>query len=220
MSVALAANHVVADLRGGRAVADTAFDRLYEPWVRELSEAHWTPVAAAAKAVEWLAPTAGQRVLDVGSGCGKFCLVGASCSPATFVGVERRIALVRAAQAVARALAIDRAKFIHADFASLPWRAFETFYFFNPFAEYLCGTGAPSAIDDSAPAQASLFGRAIQVVESRLAALPIGARIVCYNGYGGEMPKNFHVKQSERINDCYLRLWVKERRNRPARVTT
>ncbi|MCC6806908.1 MAG: methyltransferase domain-containing protein [Deltaproteobacteria bacterium] len=159
-------------------------------------------------------------MLDVGSGCGKLCLVGALSSPATFVGVERRVALVRAAEAVARAFAISRAEFIHSDFPLVSWSDFDAFYFFNPFAEYLYGASHPTIIDDNTSEQPWRFDRAIQIVESRLAALPIGTRVVCYNGYGGDMPKNFHVKQWQKINDCYLRLWVKEARPRPVRNTS
>jgi len=50
-----------------------------------MSLKQWTPLAIARKAAEFLAEP-GSKVLDIGSGIGKFCLTGAFFNPeATFL---------------------------------------------------------------------------------------------------------------------------------------
>src|SRR5436305_754412 len=68
---------------------DKAFDQLYPEHIRKLSQLHWTPVDIASKAADFLAiPCA--RVLDIGSGVGKFCLAAGSFHPETlFFGIEQ-----------------------------------------------------------------------------------------------------------------------------------
>src|SRR3954452_18195742 len=64
-------------LRSGAAVPDAEFDRLFPDELRDRSYLHWTPVEVAVRAAELLAPSPrGIRVLDVGAGVGKLCLIG------------------------------------------------------------------------------------------------------------------------------------------------
>ena len=67
-------------------VEDEKFDLIYPPQIRELSSLHWTPVAVAAEAAKLLVTAPGTRVLDIGCGPGKFCLVGASLTDGRFTG--------------------------------------------------------------------------------------------------------------------------------------
>src|SRR3954469_15119917 len=78
------------DLRGGRKVTDFRFDQVYSPHIRKLSETHWTSVEVAIRASELLVTSERTRVLDVGAGSGKFCIVGALSSRAQFTGIEHR----------------------------------------------------------------------------------------------------------------------------------
>ena len=64
----------------GEPVADAEFDLLYPRPVRPLSERFWSPIDVARRAAELLVVRPGTRVLDVGSGAGKFCVVGALTS--------------------------------------------------------------------------------------------------------------------------------------------
>ena len=85
-------------LRAGWELTDLEFDRVYPSWVRRLSDMHWTPVEVARRAAALLAVDPTTRVLDVGSGVGKFCLIGALTTRATFVGIEQRENLVTVAR--------------------------------------------------------------------------------------------------------------------------
>src|SRR5258708_7840111 len=98
----------------GSLSSDGAFDAVYDDGIRALSEQHWTPVAVAERAARLLALAGARRILDVGAGAGKFCIVGALCTGAEFVGVERREGLVRVARRAASDLRASRATFVHA----------------------------------------------------------------------------------------------------------
>src|SRR3954471_20676012 len=83
--------------------ADDEFDTVYSERVRSHSERHWTPVEVATRAADLLVASAYTRVLDVGSGAGKFCIVGALATRhGRFYGVEQRADLVHAAREAAR----------------------------------------------------------------------------------------------------------------------
>src|SRR4051812_29793263 len=75
-------------------VNDAAFDTLYPQHFQMLSAKHWTPLAIAHIAAGFLAEQ-GARVLDIGSGIGKFCLTAGFYFPDTcFYGVEQRHELI------------------------------------------------------------------------------------------------------------------------------
>ena len=96
-----------------RSVEDEKFDQVYPSRIRKLSALHWTPVRVAAEAAKLLVTTPATRVLDVGCGPAKFCLVGASFTDGSFTGVEQREELVAAARNAALRLHLDDVEIIH-----------------------------------------------------------------------------------------------------------
>ena len=79
-------------------ITDEQFNTIYPTSIRRLSEKHWTPVSVAKAAAEFLVTNPGTRVLDIGSGAGKFCMVGAVHTRGFFTGVEQREELVQLRQ--------------------------------------------------------------------------------------------------------------------------
>src|SRR4029077_8901586 len=75
-AVAAASRHIPS--------SDDEFDSAYDKQIRELSEQHWTPLWVAARVAHLLTRSGATRVLDVGSGAGKFCIVGALSTDAEF----------------------------------------------------------------------------------------------------------------------------------------
>ena len=73
-------------VRTGTHVWNAQFDRLLPFYWRRLSIMHWTPVHVARRAAQLLVTGPKTRVLDVGSGPGKFCLVGAMATLGHFTG--------------------------------------------------------------------------------------------------------------------------------------
>jgi hypothetical protein len=188
------------------AITDDAFDRLYPESVRAMSAVHWTPVKVALRAASWLAPEPGMRVLDVGSGAGKLCCIGALATSSRWVGVERDPALVDAAAALATRLELaERARFTCGDMAVVQWKDFDSLYFYNPFEMVLYGASPPEL-----PHRWTLFGNELDRVTTALAELPSGTRVVTYHGFGGDMPTGYVLVEAERAGAGQLALWVKQ----------
>lgn len=187
---------------------DTVFDRCYPEWVRRHSRRHWTPVEVARLAAELLVTDDDTRVLDIGSGAGKFCIVGALTTRGTFSGIEQRADLIEVARAAADHWGAPRASFIHGNITSVDWRAFNAFYLFNPFSEY--NEGLSGAIDQSISFSPALSERYIRFTRARLAETPLGTRVATYHGYGGAMPPGFRCIQCEPKGSDFVEIWVKE----------
>ena len=94
---------VFDDLKQGEAVTDEEFDVIYPTDIQTLSRRHFTPIAIAKMAAEYLADQPNARILDIGSGVGKFCMIGAACTKGHFTGVEQRENLSNLANEITKA---------------------------------------------------------------------------------------------------------------------
>lgn len=194
------------ELAKGRGLDDEHIDGLLSEEARKASHRHWSPVPVAVRAAEMLTACRPCHVLDVGSGVGKFCILGALTTPANFIGVERRPWLVAEARSLARAIGIKRARFVLGGLTSVDWVLFDGVYLFNPFHENL---DRDSRIDDAVDVGPRCFDEFILEVKIGLASLRDGARVVTYHGFGAEMPPGFERVAEEAWGDDYLDLWVK-----------
>src|SRR5260221_5059579 len=94
--------------------SDIQFNSLYPPTIQRLARRHWTPLNVILQAVEFLVPEDGVRVLDIGSGVGKFCLGGAYHKPnAFFYCVQQREGPADHATAAQKVLGSSDGSFIH-----------------------------------------------------------------------------------------------------------
>lgn len=197
---------MIEEFRNGREVNDYQFDRIYPTDIRAWTRPHWTPVEVALRAAELLVVDAGTKVLDVGSGAGKLCLIGALTTSATFCGVEQRAYLARVTQALASSYQISRVSFVHGKMTSVNWSDFNAFYFFNPFYENI----APQIrIDNAVNFSRARYERCIRIVQKKLTHAPRGTRVVTYHGLGGEMPLGYVLVHREFCFSGPLELWVK-----------
>ena len=98
---------VAGILRSGRVVPDETFDEIYPDAVRHASPIHWTPMRVCARVVDLLRLSSGDRLLDVGAGAGKFCIVAAAMSRARVRGIERYPELTAVAREASRRLKIE-----------------------------------------------------------------------------------------------------------------
>lgn len=190
----------------GQAIDDRSFDEVFPKWARALSRTHWTPVDVAMRAAAWLAEEEGTRVLDVGAGVGKFCLVGALSTRGVFTGAELRPRLSGLASEVARRYNVKRCTFLCGDAFALDWSDYDGFYLFNPFAENL--PECP-VIDDGIPRSPDRFHKYVHEVEARLEALRVGSRVVTYHGFGGRMSFDWTPVTTMRLHGGSLALWLK-----------
>lgn len=197
---------LLSDLREGRTVPDRRFDRLYPPEVRVHSKVHFTPVKVALRVRDWVGFDPSLRVLDVGSGCGKFCLVFAASGEGKVTGIEQRPFLHEAATKASDRLGVRNATFVCGRMEDLDWTGFNTFYFFNPFYERIAYR---KGIDDRTPPHAAIFFEHLRVVKEKLGEAKSGSRVLTYHGLGGKMPSEWVLVRTEPIGTDALQMWVK-----------
>jgi cyclopropane fatty-acyl-phospholipid synthase-like methyltransferase len=118
-----------------RSIEDEKFDQIYPERIRKLSPLQWTPVRVAAEAAKLLVTQPGTRVLDIGCGPGKFCLVAAALSDGHFTGVEQRADLAAAAREAAAALRLSNVEIVQDNITNIAFADYDAFYLFNPFEE-------------------------------------------------------------------------------------
>lgn len=187
-------------LRQGLEVPDELFDRVFPKSLRRRSELHWTQVEVGRAVAAVLAPC--KRVLDIGAGVGKACLIGALCSPSDWTGIERDPELVTAGNEAAAALGVDhRARVQQGEARLCDWTAFDGFYLYNPFGEALVAT------DDPLRRRAE-WNADVELVEDQLFARPRGTRVAIYHGFGGEL-RGYRKASSSTIRESELALWVR-----------
>ncbi|HEX3760389.1 MAG TPA: class I SAM-dependent methyltransferase [Kofleriaceae bacterium] len=191
-------------LRRGAAVPDAEFDQLFPDELRDRSHLHWTPVAVAIRAAELLAPSPrGIRVLDVGAGVGKLCLIGALVTGAVWWGIEQDPVQIAAAHHAAWALdATHQTRFVQGDGSRLSWDGFDAFYFYNPFHTVMLAPHASPFL------RYATIRATLRRIEHQLAATPPGTRVVTFHGFGGQLPASFTQIAREPAGDGALELFV------------
>tara|TARA_R110002073_G_scaffold86690_1_gene205860 strand:+ start:20156 stop:20878 length:723 start_codon:yes stop_codon:yes gene_type:complete len=197
----------LARLRQGHALRDEQFDAIYPAHIQNLSERFWTPLAVAKDAAAFLASSPGARVLDAGSGVGKFCIVGSCTTSGAFTGLEQRADLVELARTTAQPLN-KPPTFHHANLIDHDWSAYQSIYLYNPFFELTSGPWCQ--IDASIGYNKSAQASYIRTVTHKLQALQSGTRIATYFGFGGTMPTSYSLTKSIANHPGPLEFWIKD----------
>lgn len=191
-------------------ISDEAFDALYPDWVQELSEMFWTPVAVALRASKLLVTRPGDRILDIGAGVGKFCLIGAATTGGVFHGIEQRTELVDLARdlASAHAWAQDSVEFRHGDMSDEEWSDYQGIYLFNPFFEQTSGPWVQ--IDNRIQYSRETQKHYIDTALRKLMTARPGTRVATYFGFGADLPASFCKIAYEQFDKGPLEVWIKE----------
>jgi len=185
--------------------SDADFNKIYPPSIEALAPRHWTPLQVARKAANFLSDKNSVRILDIGSGVGKFCLSAAFYEPtAFFYGVEQRRNLVSYAESAREILHLENVSFIHGNFTQLDFKNYDHFYFYNSFYENLIGT---NKIDESIDYSAELFNYYNLYLFKQLVQKPAGTRLVTFHSLEDEAPAGYQMVRSE-MKDL-LKFWIK-----------
>jgi predicted RNA methylase len=194
-------------VRAGEVVSDEEFDAVYTPDIRSLSFLHWSPVAVAMRAAQMLTEMGATRILDVGAGAGKFCIIGSLSSPIHFTGAEQRRNLVEVARTAALRLGADRTRFVHANIVDFDWDPFNGFYLYNPFQEQVEHDLHP--IDQTLTRSSELHRTYVASTIAKLIRAPIGTAVVTYSGFGGVMPPQYRRVHRQEFRGAGIVLWVR-----------
>lgn len=185
--------------------SDLNFNSLYPKPIQEVAEKHWTRINVAVKAAAFLAISADVKVLDIGSGSGKFCLVAAHEHPLTnFYGVEQRANLVGLSTQIAAELKLENVFFICDNICNIDFDKYDHFYFYNSFYENITGT---QKIDLDIKYSEDLYNYYNRYLYKQLNKKPAGTRLVTYHSFGSEIPTGYEVVHTD-YNE-FLKFWIK-----------
>ncbi len=185
--------------------SDQQFDQLYPDSISALASRHWTPITIAKEAAHFLAVGSNTRILDIGSGVGKFCIIGAKFHPnAVFTGIEQRDSLTQIAQSVAHELSLNNTEFLTGNFTDIDFTRYHHFYFYNAFYENLIDN---DSIDQTIKQSPELFNLYNRKLYKQLKKLPAGTRIATFHSSEHEMPSSYQVVGTGSNED--LKFWVK-----------
>ncbi|MBS1918174.1 MAG: methyltransferase domain-containing protein [Bacteroidetes bacterium] len=185
--------------------SDEQFNHLYPLPVQALAKRHWTPLHVAYLASKHLAAETGSRILDIGSGVGKFCLAAAYYRPDSFYyGIEQRRPLVRDAETARKILKSTNVSFIHGNFTQIDFKQFDHFYFYNSFYENLAST---DKIDYDIQYSEELYDYYSRFLRKRLEQKPAGTKLVTFHSMEDELPSGFELVGSDLSN--LLKFWIK-----------
>lgn len=185
-------------------IEDDKFNELYPVRIKRLSKRHWTPVVIAKIAADYLVDKPNQKILDIGAGVGKFCLVGAATTKGIFYGVEQRASLTKLSKKIAEKHNINNVEFIHSNITEISFSDYDAFYFYNSFFENI-DTSCP--IDKKILPKNELFLTYSNYVRDQLNKTPKNTRLVTYWSTWEEIPESFDLKDT--ACDGLLNFWKK-----------
>jgi SAM-dependent methyltransferase len=163
-------------------ITDDDFDAIYPEKIRMLARKHWSSVSASKLASEFLVQGPGTRVLDIGSGAGKFCMIGATNTKGHFTGVE------------------------HANITSINFNDYDAFYFYNSFYENI---DRINRIDNAIKLDIQLYHLYSEYILEQFVSLPLGTRLVSLCSPLTIIPQTFRLQDSS--HDGVLKFWEKVR---------
>lgn len=184
---------------------DASLNKIYPKAIQLLAARHWTPLHIAQMVAPFLVTHPGVKVLDIGSGVGKFCLAGAYYKRyASFYGVEQRKDLVGHAEKARDVLELENVHFIHSNITDLDFKQYNHFYFFNSFYENLMDN---NRIDNNITCSASLFNYYHRQLYKKLKEMPAGTRVATYHCLHSKIPSEYQVVDSQ--VESLLKFWIK-----------
>lgn len=197
-------------LRAGLCPPDIAFDTFLPEDLRRRARENWTPLAVALAAARWFAEAGVRRVVDIGSGPGKFCVAAALAGCCELVGVEQSARLVSVARSVARLFGVPhRTGFVQGSFGDTRLPDADAYYLYNPFGQHLC---APSGdFGYGVTPDYDRYRRDVMTAQDVFRRAPAGTVVLTYNGFGGLMPASYEACRVSRELPCVLRMWRKAR---------
>jgi len=171
-------------------VKDEEFDMIYPDGMRKLSRRHFTEVDVAIQAAQLLVTKPKQKILDIGSGLGKFCFVAGSSTEASYIGVDYRKHFVELCRQLAVKHRFRNVSFIHDDVINVDFTQYDAFYFFNSFLEHW---DRSAELDDTIDLDYDNYIRYSGFLKDQFEKLPETTRIVTYHAEVNQIPASYRL---------------------------
>jgi cyclopropane fatty-acyl-phospholipid synthase-like methyltransferase len=191
-------------LLNGDSFTDKDFDILLPEEHRTVAFTHWTPLNIIEKVVEFIKDNKCQKVLDIGSGVGKFCLIGASLSNAHFHGVEIRKQSHLYALSLAKATQLNNISFANQNICDVDFLPYDCFYYYNPFFENI---DANRSIDNSLVLSEQNYQNYVQYIKTELNKKEEGTFLISFHTNPYEIPNSY--KMLYEFENLFLCFWKK-----------
>lgn len=192
-------------LKNRQYCSDLMFDKIFPKKYQEHSPRHFTPVKVAIKAAKFLAEESSDKILDIGSGIGKVCCIGATVTNAHFYGVELRSSLSKLSTRISREHKIKNVHFINSDFTKLDFSKFQGVYFFNSFHEYF---DESCVLDETSRVSLDMYRKFHADLVKKLNECKSGTRLVTYYTFKNKIPSTFQFLRSDKTK--LLKFYVKK----------
>lgn len=176
------------DIKNKKIPSDLNFDKIYPLSYQEHSARHFTPVKIAIKVANLLVDKPTDKILDIGSGVGKFCCIGSSIKQAHFYGVEKRNTLINLSNKIKRTYKLKNAHFIHDDFTNLDFSKFNGIYFFNSFHENFDET---CVLDHTSKVSLKKYQKYHNDLVLKLNECHSGTRLVTFHTFKNKIPTSY-----------------------------
>lgn len=185
-------------------MSDEKFDSIYPQNLRHLSQRHFSSIKISTIAAKLLVNGSSIKILDIGSGVGKFCLIASQIVDAQFFGIEHRLNFHELASNIAFENNLKNVKFMQGDFASLDFSEYDGFYFYNSFEEYINKT---CIIDNTFEKSKLAHAHFHNKLKEKLQTAKSGARLVTYYTDSEQIPDSFKLHFT--CEDGLVKLWIK-----------
>jgi len=200
---------IIEKLKTQKYISDHEFNSIYPIEIQALSSRHWTPVDVAKKATQFLCYKDGLKVLDAGSGAGKFCMVGATIQPfCTFFGIDFRDQLIGLSNQLKEKYKINNVEYIKKNLLDVNFTDFDSIYFFNSFHERIDDS---AIIDNKSKVSHTLYRRYVKNLYLQLSEMPIGTRVASYHTSDFCIPNSYSKVKT--LLDGHLKFFIKVKEN-------
>lgn len=181
---------IIEYLKLNMPIRDKEFDMIYLPEFRKMSKRHFTEVDVAIKASQLLVTKPKQRVLDIGSGVGKFCFVASAYSEAFYTGVDYRKNFIELCKSLVDKYHFQNVNFIHSNILNIDFTKYDSFYFFNSFQEH---TDRTAKLDNTIEVNLENYKKYTLFLKSQFEKMPNGTRIVTYHVNPAQIPDTYRL---------------------------
>ncbi len=196
---------IFEDLKQNKHCPDSTFDKIYPKTYLEHSARHFTPVKIAIKAAKLLVDSPSDKILDIGSGVGKFCCIGSTVTDAHFYGIEKRKTLINLSNKIKRQYKLKNAHFINNDFTQIDFKKFNGIYFFNSFHENF---DESCVLDETSKVSLSVYKKYHDDLILKLNECVKGTRLVTFHTFKNKIPSTYQFID---MNDTgLLKFYIKK----------